>query len=289
MKATKAWLGAALALVILTVPAAADENDVSMTLEAQTSGTLSVVATAGRYDRLATATLDVSAQLDARIASGSRKILASELLLRQHTDARAEIATKIADGAAPQRAIEKTQTVQLALAQDGTIARDAIAACNAGNTATVTVPLIWRVTTGRFNFRWTDYDHVAPTQEFAANPDFYNEREVVQREVTLSVPVDCAPLPASGVANVTVPKPAAKPAPMSERAIRVAETASVRKVEFVPAESARSAPAQAPVCQGGMVREFGTGEGYLCLCPGNTTRIASGDNAFSCERRARRN
>ncbi len=289
MKTLNTSFGTALVLSLLTCPAfAADEGDLSMTLDAQASGRLSVAATAGRYDHLATTTLEISAQLGAQIGAGSRKIIASELLLRQMTDAATEASTKIADGAGPTKAVNINDTFRLPIAPDGAVARDAIAACGSGKTASITVPLIWRVTTGRFNFRWTDYDHVAPTEEFAANPDFYAERETVQREVALSFAVDCAPLAELNVATVPVPKPAVKPTAKPAAATRVAETASVRKVEFVPAEPAPSAPQQAPVCQGGMVREFGSGDGYLCLCPGNTTRIASGDNAFSCERRARR-
>jgi hypothetical protein len=39
-----------------------------------------------------------------------------------------------------------------------------------------------------------------------------------------------------------------------------------------------------PQCDGGMVRQIGSGDsGYLCLCPGNTRRVETGANAFACE------
>lgn len=43
-----------------------------------------------------------------------------------------------------------------------------------------------------------------------------------------------------------------------------------------------------PQCDGGMLRQVSAPDvGYLCLCPGNTERVATGENAFTCEKRTR--
>ena len=278
------------ALMALAAPAAAaDDAVLQMTSTGNVGGRIVATGTGGHYDRIETPSLTLALRLQASIApdDGNRRIVGSELELTQAGRARGEQAAKTGE-IRPGASLELAESFTLELASDGAAARSAIEACNARSSAsapaTVDLPVVWRVTTGRFNFRWTDYDYLAPTDDIVSNPEFYADRRTTEREIEIAVALECKPLPQPRIAGDSVHKPvakaAAKPAPTVERAGASANSAQT------PVTTASADPSLPPKCDGGMVRELGEGrDAYLCLCPGNTMRVATGDNAFACERR----
>jgi hypothetical protein len=254
---------------------------------------ISVRGAAGRYNRVDGSTIRLPLVLKAAFDedAGSRKIMSSVLVLRQEGGSQN---TDVFDGSRPVASLSMAKTFDFRIDPLGPVAQNAIAACNALSPAKrassggvdLSVPIVWRVRTGRFNFQWTNYDRVGPSDEILSNPDFYSDVNVVETEAMASVRVDCEDA-SSGTASqskiVSRAKPAAiaaVPAP-AEREVRPSTETPVKMQTVTVAASAE------PTCTGGMVRQVGSGD-YLCLCPGNTVRVASGDNAFACERKWRR-
>ena len=293
-------------------------DDVTLAVEhtsgasAQDFAALTVSGSQSAYDRVTGDQVSLALILSAAMAADSvgRKIITSELFLKQDSTGSGARATQAFDGATPTRSLILSRTFAFAVDAGSPVAKDAVALCNGRGAASreseqtlaMTVPVLWRVTTGRFNFKWTNYDRVAPTDEIQNNPDFYADRETTEVATNASVQVRCAPLTANVAAR---PVPAAarqvaekkvEPAPVHVQKLtaepipaRVPETATAKPEASVPVAAASLASASKPVCLGGMIREVGgASQSYLCLCPGNTERVAQGDNAFSCERRAAR-
>ena len=265
---------------------------------------LDVQSTAGRYDRIAATSLNLALRLTAEPASeaGGAKIIMSELFLKQAGSGKDAVAVAAMEGQGPQRAIHLEQTFAFAIDALGPIAQNAISACNALTTSsqthnesretTMMVPVLWRVVTGRFNYKWVTYDQVAPANEASQNPDFYGDRETQEIETPVRVIVSC-PVLTAAVAAKAAEKPAVKPAVNPVPVAKIApEAAPVAKRATAPVvtKTAEAAPVTAsakPVCHGGFIRQMQSGDvPYLCLCPGNTQRLESGDNTFSCERRS---
>jgi hypothetical protein len=143
----------------------------------------------------------------------------------------------------------------------------------------------WQVTTGRFTFKWTDYDRVAPSQEILRNPDFYAGQVTQDKEALVDTAVRCEPLEQEIATSV------ARPAPERHAALAAAPAVPA-PISALPAPEHKTAvlPEDGkPSCDGGMVRQIATGaQSYICLCPGNTARISTGGNGFACEKRLRR-
>lgn len=212
-----------------------------------------------------------------------------------------------------------------AIDAQGILAQNAAAACsaafNAGagegseRTAQLTATAVWRVTTGRFNFPWTQYDRVAVNEDMRANPDFYGERETVFRDIAVPVTLTCRNDAAPKVALKAAPEPVkastvkAAPAPKAESTKAEngqpentkpggseAESSKPEGAKILPASlasgdvTADAVPQpQRPQCSGGMIRETSLeAGGYICLCPGNTQRVSTAANAFACQKLARR-
>ena len=260
------------------------------------AGQLSVAGSNGRYDRLAAAALRLPLRLSAQPAADgeNRKILASTLSLKQPASGGKDAGAVNALGAAaPVRAIALSETFEFSAEPQGAIAQNAVALCNGlsatdrekadARPMTMPVPLVWRVTTGRFNFNWRNYDRVAPSDDIQTNLAFYAEQETVETEVAADVLVSCQPM-AAALAKVTVEKPAA--VQKTNFVSETAQPAVVKPAASEPVKTVTIASTQAPVCRGGMIRETGSGsDGYLCLCPGNTVRVETGTQAFACERK----
>ena len=263
---------------------------------------LDVQSTAGRYDRIAATSLNLALRLTAEPASeaGGAKIITSELFLKQAGSGKDAVAVAAMEGQGPQRVIRLEQTFAFAIDALGPIAQNAISACNALTTSsqthnesretTMMVPVLWRVVTGRFNYKWVTYDQVAPANEASQNPDFYGDRETQEIETPVRVIVSC-PVLSAAVAAKAAEKPAVKPEPVAKIAPEATPVAK-RATAPVVTKTAEAAPVTAsakPVCHGGFIRQMQSGDvPYLCLCPGNTQRLESGTNAFSCERRSSR-
>ena len=273
------------------------------------SGTELVVAgSAGRYDRLETAALAADLALFAELAEDSSdfRVMTSSLFLKSEgngsTNAAGARPVDGLDGATPASRIDDRRAIRFDVSPSGPVAQTAIAACNGlaasernqTRTLNLNFAIVWRVTTGRFNFKWTNYDRVAPSSDIVNNRDFYSELSEQDAETVIETTVACQPL--NGAPHVA--------SSMLQHAKPEAVKDTVKRVTFTPIEPAvdmpkLTAPASIktasasdqtkPVCDGGMVRDVATGsQPYLCLCPGNTERIATGDNAFACEKRSRK-
>ncbi len=269
---------------------------------------ISVSGRAGRFDRVTAATLQIPLKLNASLGEGGsgRKILGSELFLKQ-SGAAGAAATDAREGTVPGAQLSHDKAFAFAVDPVGPLAQDAIALCNSQGVAarvSMSLPVVWRVTTGRFNFKWVNYDQVGPSDEIVSNPEFYADRETQEITIAASVPVHC-----EGSATVSAaPTAAVKPA--SERSATVEDAAPAKKsVDVTPepvsnamlvshkaieAEEIAVKPLSVAtsetrmVCEGGMLRSNGAGAGDVCLCPGNTRRVETGTNAFACERKVGR-
>jgi hypothetical protein len=278
--ATGAWAGDA-APVRLAIASAATGQHVQ----------ISVDGSNGRYDRIATENLPVVLALSAELepGGGADKILTSELFLKMQ--GRGQSAVAVDASGPPVKRIGTQQSAVFAIEPQGPVAQAALALCNSERgaqrqTLSMSLPIVWRVTTGRFRFQWTNYDRVAPTADIQNNRDFYADQATTEAETVFAAAVVCQPL--AGVAPVAVATP----------------TSSVRQVALMPADSkaghdanptpgnratATATALSKPRCDGGMIRQIGArGEAYACLCPGNTTRVEIAGNAFRCQRASAR-
>jgi hypothetical protein len=308
MKTSAFVLLAAIGAVSSGSAAASDELASRLTLgidapaaSGQSHATGLVVKGSGaRYDTLAASNVSVPLRLTAAFKGdvAGYRILSTELSFKSEGTANGARAVNTANGAAPEGPIALDQSFDLPVTSGGPVAQQAIAACNAlsaseksdgrGNKPMIALAVAWRVTSGRFNFKWTNYDHVAPSNDILSNRDYYGEQATEQVETTIDAEVVCEPL-------VAAPAVASAPAK------------NIRQVAFTPIESAeRLAPSERassdapvktavvsstekPVCNGGMMREISGGAAsFVCLCPGNTERVSLGTNAFACEKRGRR-
>lgn len=268
---------------------------------------LSVSGAGGRYDRIAAPAVPVMLALSGRPAPNAAnvKILKSELLLK--TEGSSAVLDTMA-GTAPVEAIDARQAYNFAISAMGPVAQAAIAACNglasagrssAARTVDVNLAVTWRVTSGRFNFKWTNYDRVAPSDEIINNRDFYSDQRTTLVDATVTAPVVCQPLTdAPAVAKAAsqpvvqaayvAPEVVAAPVVTKSPAAKPVEAAAVTTASPVTTASIDGGNGK-PQCDGGMVRQLSSGtNNYLCLCPGNTERIATGENAFACEKRSRK-
>ncbi len=300
-----------LAVAAMALPAAAETvrmegtfNDLGSADAAQ----IVVSGHAGRFDRVSGATLQIPLTLDASFGEGGsgRKIVGSDLFLKQSGTAAGASATDARDGTVPGAKVALQKTFGFNVDQLGPVAQSAIALCNsaAATSVNMSLPVVWRVTTGRFNFKWVNYDQVGPSEDIVSNPEFYADRETHEIDIAAIVPVRC-----EGTAPVSAaPKAAAKPA--VERSETVEEPAPAKTAvdvtpdpvsnamlvshkEFEAGEVAAKPVSVATsdtrmVCDGGMIRSNGSGATEVCLCPGNTRRNETGANAFACERKVGR-
>jgi hypothetical protein len=241
----------------------------------------------GRYDRVASATVGLPLALSADfIATGSSfKILKSHLVLKSE-GVGATSAVDLHADQGPVHALSRVDVFAFDLNPQGPVAQNAVALCNslsgdphsAGRQSIVSmgVAVRWQVTTGRFTFKWTDYDRVALSSEIVRNPDFYADQAMQDEEALIEVAVRCEPL-GHEPAKIAMAQEPVHHAVMAEGPVAPVYTANL-----LP-------ELDKPSCDGGMLRQVSSGaQNYVCLCPGNTTRIASGDNSFSCEKRLRR-
>ena len=265
---------------------------------------------AGRFDRVAAATLHIPLKLNVTLGDGGsgRKILGSELFLKQ-SGAASTAATDARDGTMPRAHLALDKTFSFTVDPVGPLAQDAIALCNSQGAAarvSMSLPVVWRVTTGRFNFKWVNYDQVGPSDEIVSNPEFYAGRETQEIAIAANVPVNCqvdGKIAAAPTANVkpvstTAVSPAVQTAVPAKKAVEVSpqQVSNLQPVALnaSDAEEIAAKPLSVAatetrmVCEGGMVRSSGAAASEICLCPGNTRRIETGSNAFACERKVGR-
>ncbi len=266
---------------------------------------------AGRFDRVTAMTLHIPLKLDATLGEGGsgRKILGSELFLKQSGATSGVAATDARDGTVPRAQLALKRSFVFAVDSVGPVAQDAIAFCNSqgvGNSqgaaapVSMSLPVLWRVTTGRFNFKWVNYDQVGPSDEIVSNPEFYADLETQEIAIAASVPVHCETV-AKIAAAPTVhfrPAPAVQATAPDKKAVEVSpqqvsqlepvalEASESEVIAAKPLSAASSTPRM--VCDGGMVRSSGAAASEVCLCPGNTRRVETGANAFACERKVGR-
>lgn len=309
----KLFLFFAAATAMAALPAGAGER---VSMQTAPSGIapengvhLKVSGANGRYERLETSSGIVPLDFRAEVLDGDTriKILKSRVYLKSEgAPADAEStepdAAGLEDG--PARRIDAKKIALGTLASNGPTAQDAIAACNrlsaaernqqGGETVLMSLPVVWQVTTGRFSFNWKNYDRVGPSDEIVKNIDFYRDREEAKHETSITAAVECVSLGEAAVAKATEPEKSV-PAKVTAKATPKAKgkTAAADKAEAPapqaddakPVKTALVEESAKPRCDGGMVRETSSASGYLCLCPGNTTRVDKGDNGFACVRR----
>lgn len=256
---------------------------------------IKVTGNNGKYDRIETSDIRATLALAANPANdGSFKIVRSRLFLKNDGQATADAGVNTLSDALPSAALNADGDYNLPIAINGPVAQNAIAICNAipasersGNSSarrTMSLAVAWHVTTGRFAFKWTNYDRVAPSDEILRNADFYAEQIAQDAETLVDADVACAPMANDVIAakpsvKAAVQRVSLTSAPIAQPEVRV--PAETQNANFVDAGK--------PRCDGGMVRQISTTvENYLCLCPGNTTRVETGENAFACERKSRR-
>lgn len=263
---------------------------------------------AGRFDRVAAATLHIPLKLDATLGEGGsgRKILGSELFLKQSGVTAGAPATDARDGTVPRAQLALERAFAFAVDPVGPVAQNAIALCNSQGAAarvSMSLPVLWRVTTGRFNFKWVNYDQVGPSDEIVSNPEFYADRETHEIDIAASVPVRCdgdaAPVASASAVTPTLERTAAvhavtptkKAVDVSVQPVSNATPVSLTSTEIdeLPAKPVTVEASQSrTVCDGGMVRSNGAGASGVCLCPGNTRRVETSTNAYACERKVGR-
>jgi hypothetical protein len=266
-------------------------------------GEIPVEGAAGRYDRVETVSLPLPFALAAELSpeAGNLKLVGSEVFLKAEGTGKDAHGVSALPGGTPAKTIRMRQGFTFELQARGPVAQNAIALCNGLPAAeragvrklAMSVAVVWRVTTGRFNFKWTNYDHVAPSDDIQNNRDFYGDQDSIEAEAIVDVPVLCQPLAGAAVATKSTAAPF-KQALLVPAASQAAPAPALKVVDdkpivVTPVATASIADPIAdggrPQCDGGMVRQVGAGDsGYLCLCPGNTKRVETGDNAFACER-----
>ena len=284
-----------LTIGAMTAAGAAERMTLTMSPSEATAVTpFDITGEGGHYNRVEAANFDIGLSLNAEIMASETnvKIIRSELFLKSDGVPTAEGTTLAFEGTTPVRALAMNKSFKLKFQEQGPFAQSAIAACNAVSakerahktptSVTINVPVLWRVTTGKFNFKWTDYDHVAPSDAIVNNPDFYAERETQEAEVLVTATAACAPLG-------SIPAIASKQAPIKAAWKSEAKSAMVT-VPLVQPAAVKTAALQQPAkttCTGGMLREIAN-EASMCLCPGNTRRIEQRPDAFSCVRKSGR-
>lgn len=261
------------------------------------SSELVVDGAAGRYDRLTATRLTLPLTLNADFAGDVTgfKILKSEVFLKADGSGPDALRVDTLANAQPVRAISGEQTLTLVAAANGPVAQSAIAACNGvavsdrpagAHKVTLALAVLWRVTTGRSNFKWTNYDRVAPSDDILNNRDFYADQETADAETTVTATVVCQPM-ASAVVAANAPAKAVKTVALTSTPIE--PRISAQPVSTASVTTAALKDTAKPQCDGGMVRQVSNADAdFVCLCPGNTERVAKGENAFACEKRSRR-
>ncbi|MEQ1715019.1 MAG: hypothetical protein ABL907_03375, partial [Hyphomicrobium sp.] len=175
-----AGLAVLAGILAATVPAAAGEDVDMRVAQGQDRAVLTLKQAAGRWEVAPGTHIAVALDLDAAVRAGAEnlRIIDSDLYLKQAGLAAGM--TGASGTGAPQRSMSLAGSYEFAVDPLGPVAQNAVSACSraANGTVVMSLPVVWRVTTGRFNFRWIDYQAVAPSQEIASNPDFYADQAV---------------------------------------------------------------------------------------------------------------
>lgn len=291
----------AASLTICPISLAAAEDRVTLSAGVQGSAPVLVVtSTHGRPDQIKTTTFGAVLALKAEVkqAAGTFKVLYSDLSLKSEGAAANVVEVMTGKVGGDKLSIEDAFVFEID--PRGPTAQIAISLCatlkGGAKSATMTVPMLFRVKTGRFNFRWMQANVSRPSEEMLNNPDFYADQETQEIETPLVVSVRCEGLVdavAAGAApkgkkeagkaegaktdvakteapKTDGPKPAAAKVTSSSSA-----TARTTPVVAKPEDKAALEPASAPephpaaelagvktseaekfVCEGGMVRQI---------------------------------
>lgn len=298
-------LAVAVFAVISFAQSALAADDVALKAENQTTSALantSLVNVSANADLTDARQFRVKLSLSAALANQTekRKIVSSSLVVQTKAGS-AEAATVAAfDGNAPVEKLAFDKEIALPLDAKGPVARAAMDACRSRplqkpgvqSPVSLDVAVVWRVTTGKFQFRWTDYDLVAPSNELELDRNFYGERRTVEREIPAKVLVVCGKLPTQAVANASKQTAKLPEKPVLAMAPKPAGPAGKLSGAAPKADletKVASAADSKPVCNGGMVRQLDASPGaHVCICPGNTVRTENGIADFTCVRKLSR-
>lgn len=181
--------------------------------------TLALSKRGGRFELPEPAKVQAKLALSAAVAADETavRIVASTIELKDAQKSPAPVAASLEDGRAV-ATLSAEQSFIFSVEPGSALALAAASACSSkpvdvpagqSSEATMTASAVWRVTTGRFNFRWMDYDRVAVARDRA---EFYADRETVTRNADVVVTLDCrndepkSPEIAQPIAQPAVPR-----------------------------------------------------------------------------------
>ncbi len=180
----------------------------------------------------------------------------------------------------------------------GPVAQNAKVACAASvspaggkvRQASMLLPVVWRVTAGRFGFARLAAGGLQPDATMMADARFYGDQHDVETETAVAVTIDCPRHDDVVAASAAKPAPQTPGKTASAAKSKAKAAAPVVNVAAVPADDVREGAMAAAMtgfmCEGGIVRETLAGPGHeVCLCPGHTSRRQTGERAFTCEKR----
>ena len=202
-------LSAASLTICQISPATAEDR---VTLSAGVQGAvpvLVVTSTNGRPDQIKATSFGAVLALTAEVkqAAGAFKVLHSDLSLK--SEGAAANAVEVVTGKVGGDKLSIEDAFVFAIDPRGPTAQNAISLCatlkGGAKSATMTVPLLFRVKTGRFNFRWMQANVSRPSEEMLNNPDFYADQETQEIETPLEVSVRC-----EGLADAVASAPKGK-------------------------------------------------------------------------------
>lgn len=243
----------------------------------------------GRY-RL---TLPLTLRATIPVANEGHRITGARLIIKDEGQEAAAEASRVPVGA-NSWIVADSYTIDGA--DHGPLAQNARAACAAApvspgaRRASMLVPVVWFVTSGRFGFVRLAAGGLQPDADMLADAAFYGDQQEEQVEASIAVTIDC---PAEAVARGAEADPESvqqgrAPAAKMQPRSKIVEKASP-SAQAGPADAGALSVAAATsefTCEGGMVRETLAGPGYeVCLCPGHTARRQTAERSFVCERR----
>lgn len=291
------WV-AAIAVAMLTsgtCAAAAGQRAVLSLSGSQAASSLTVKGT-GQGSRLEQGELRVSLNLKAELQpdASQYRIVGSSVFLKAEGAAAEEAQTSTQLGLGT-RVVSGEEDAILSVDPLGPLAQSAKAACSAqkaGSSRTretsMLVPVVWRVTTGRFDFAALAAAGLQPAEAMLSDVAYYTDRATDEAEASVNVTVICKDMEVAALPREEQPKPKASAPPAKDKPQRSEEASEIPAAERMPPASPRdqAQTANAFKCDGGIVRETLAGAGYeVCLCPGNTARRQTGERAYACEKR----
>lgn len=252
---------------------------------------ISVTAGSGGTSAMATREIDIELDLSAEVRDPGVRVIGSTLYLKPQGEAAGTTQIELGNQAG-ERAMFLSGRFSLPIDRTGPLAQNAMMLCatEKSQRVSMSVPVVWRLATGRLDFSALITAGLKPSPEILADAGFYDDRVTDVAETTVRLGVDCPPEAVVAAAKPRTPERAEKAGKVANvvalAAPLAAEAEPLRDRQNSVDDAAAPAlepPLAAPRCDGGMLRA--TGAGMACLCPGNTLKRARGLGDFVCEER----